>query len=252
MNFSIIIPAGFSSSKLSMNPLFDLNGTSILQHVYEIALKSCPDNIIIATNDERIASLAKKIGAIAHITLNRKLGSISHLQEVIHNSDIPIADILITLPCNMPFMPLSLIKKMVSILESKQDISIAALSCMIKETEASSDPNIIKVIPNAKNNILYLSRATIPYLQDEHHQAYNSPIYHQLTDLHAYRLEALNQFDKWPESPLETAENIELLRFLWYGYDIHHITTNTLPPSINNEQDLDKVVEYLNNPIQSN
>ena len=251
MNFNVIIPARYSSERLPGKPLKDLNGKPVIRRVYDQAVKSSAKRVIIATDDERIASIANQFGAEVCLTHAHHLSGTDRLQEVVENLCFAEEEIIVNVQGDEPFIPPANIDQLAAELASaKREIAMTTLYTPITRVEEIFSPDVVKVVTDKTGNALYFSRAPLPwdrksFSQTEKKLPAHSP-YKRHIGIYAYRAEQLNAFVRWEKSPLEMAEQLEQLRFLWNGHKIRAIQAQQIPPAgIDTKEDLEQARRKL-------
>ena len=251
MNFTVVIPARYASTRLPAKPLREIAGKPMIQHVYERACESLADNVIIATDDVRIEEAAKKFGARVCMTSVDHTSGTDRLQEVV--SQLQLADdaIVVNVQGDEPLIPAQVINQVAANLAAMPSASMATLSEPIHSLADFRNPNIVKVVADSQGKALYFSRAPIPWARD-HFAAQNVQdlpekfIAQRHIGIYAYRVALLNRFVTWPPAPLEKIESLEQLRVLWNG-DIIHIAQSVIavPGGVDTEEDLLRVKRLL-------
>jgi len=250
MSFSVIIPARYASTRLPGKPLLDIAGKPMIQHVYEQAAKSEAEQVIIATDDERIARVAKGFGAEVCITSSEHVSGTDRLQEVVQQLGFYSDDIVVNVQGDEPLIPPRVINQVAHNLAAVPDASIATLSESINDLESLLSPNAVKVVSDHNGYALYFSRAPIPWPRDEfstnQSKLPSSENFQRHIGIYAYRVKLLNDFVKWPPAPIEEMECLEQLRAMWNGARIHvDVADVELPPGVDTEEDLNRVRNLL-------
>ena len=212
MTFKVYIPARHASSRLPGKPLLRLAGKAILQHVYENARKSGAEEVVIATDDERIADAAINFGATVAYTHSRHLSGTDRIAEAVAARGEPDDHIIVNVQGDEPQLPASVIQQVAGIMESKPDIAIASVCEPFDHASEIDDPNIVKVVRATDQRALYFSRAPIPYVRDGRDA--NLANYRRHVGIYAYRVRYLKQFVGAPPGELEQLERLEQLRAL--------------------------------------
>ncbi len=255
MAFIVIIPARYASSRLPGKPLLDIAGKPMLQHVYEQARKSGAEQIIIATDDERIESAAHGFGAEVCMTSADHVSGTDRLQEVVTKYAFKDRDIIVNVQGDEPLIPPGNIEQVARLLAEDADAGMATLSEPISEIEELLNPNAVKVVSDKQGYALYFSRAPIPWARDEFAdgkslerrlESLPANNYQRHIGIYAYRVGFLHQFVQWPQAPIEAAESLEQLRAIWNGVRIKLAPAIEPPPvGVDTEQDLVRVREIL-------
>jgi 3-deoxy-manno-octulosonate cytidylyltransferase (CMP-KDO synthetase) len=224
MPFKIIIPARYASTRLPGKPLLDIAGKPMIQHVFDRANESEATQVIIATDDQRIASAAKAFGADVCMTKANHPSGTDRLAEVTQHYQFDDDDIIINVQGDEPCLPAELINQVADDLSQHTDADMATLFSLVEEEKQIFDPNIVKVITDQEGYALTFSRAPIPWLRDYFLQ--DKPLPSQLPHkrhigLYGYRASFLKQYAELTPCELEQAESLEQLRALYHGKKIH-------------------------------
>lgn len=248
MAFSVVIPARFSSSRFPGKPLADIAGKPMVQHVYERALQSEAERVIIATDDQRIADAAVSFGAEVCMTSSEHPSGTDRLQEVVHSLGFYADDIVVNVQGDEPLVPPRVINQVAHNLAAVPDASIATLSEPIEDLASVMNPNVVKVLTDTNGKALYFSRAPIPWPRDafsEEAGRSQFPVgvnYQRHIGIYAYRVKLLNDFVRWAPAPIEETECLEQLRAMWNGASIHVDVADELPPAgVDTPEDLERI-----------
>ncbi|WP_293265862.1 3-deoxy-manno-octulosonate cytidylyltransferase [Neptunomonas sp.] len=250
MGFSVIIPARFASSRLPGKPLVDIAGKPMVQHVYERALKSEAERVIVATDDERIAEVASGFGAEVCMTKADHPSGTDRLQEVVHTLGFYADDIVVNVQGDEPLIPPRVINQVAHNLKAEPDAGIATLSEPIEDITSLMNPNVVKVVTDYRGMAIYFSRAPIPWPRDEFSISQNempsSYKWQRHIGIYAYRVKMLNEFVRWSPAPIEETECLEQLRAMWNGARIHVEVADELPPAgVDTPEDLERLRELF-------
>ncbi|MDE0480902.1 MAG: 3-deoxy-manno-octulosonate cytidylyltransferase [Gammaproteobacteria bacterium] len=238
MTFSVIIPARFASTRLPGKLLLDLAGKPILQHTIERALASEASQVVVATDDERIAELGESSGASVVMTSPNHATGTDRIQEAAASLGLGGEEIVVNVQGDEPLIPIAAINQVARNLAQHEDAGIATLCEEITNQAEITDPNAVKVIRDEKGYALNFSRSPIP--QDE-----ASPDLRHI-GIYAYRVDFLNRFVQWPQSKPELSERLEQLRALSHGVKVHTgISSEQIPPGIDTEKDLEAARKFL-------
>ncbi|WP_114416401.1 3-deoxy-manno-octulosonate cytidylyltransferase [Marinospirillum perlucidum] len=255
-SFSVVIPARYASSRLPGKPLLQMAGKPMIQHVWEQARKSQAREVIVATDDERIAEAAQAFGARVCMTRSDHPSGTDRLQEVAAQLQMQAGEILVNVQGDEPLLPPALINQVAENLASHRQASIATLSEPITEIAAVFNPNIVKVVTDKEGLALYFSRSPQPWTRNHFHhrgqgnyQPESLPAdfpYQRHLGLYAYYVDFLNQYVTWKPAPLEEAEQLEQLRALWNGHRIHVAQAcEQHPHGVDTEEDYLRVKKHL-------
>jgi 3-deoxy-manno-octulosonate cytidylyltransferase (CMP-KDO synthetase) len=213
-----IIPARYASTRFPGKPLALIAGKPLIQRVVEQCQKAKSlAEVIVATDDERILSAAKKFCRVQMTAPTHPSGS-DRIAEVAGKIS---CDAVVNIQGDEPLIEPSVIDAVAGAL-AENEMSTAATR--IKNPAELDNPNVVKVVVNAAGRALYFSRRTIPYLRE----AASRPVSEQLAafaflkhlGIYGYRRETLFRLVKFPVSPLEAAEKLEQLRALENGIQI--------------------------------
>jgi 3-deoxy-manno-octulosonate cytidylyltransferase (CMP-KDO synthetase) len=249
--YRVVIPARFGSSRLPGKPLLPLAGKPMIQWVYERARRSGAQQVIVATDDDRIARLVRELGGDACLTAATHASGSDRIAEVARREGWPERDLIVNLQGDEPLMPEALIDQVAGLLAEQADADMATLSVPLESLAALLDPNVVKVVTDGRQRALYFSRAPIPWSRDGaaddgrcSQSSYIGARRH--LGLYAYRVSALLRVAGLPPSPLERIEKLEQLRALEAGMDIRVGHAVLAPgPDVNTAQDLAEVAALL-------
>ena len=243
MDFSVIIPARYASSRLPAKLLKDINGKTLIEHTYSNAVKSDASRVIIATDDVRIKTIAEDFGAEVCMTNDSHISGTSRLSEVVSVLNFQDDDVVVNLQGDEPMMSPSAINQVASNLSSS-GMSVATLCEKIDTEEAYFDENCVKVVYNSRGKAMYFSRSPIPAFRDS--AKINLDLCFRHIGLYAYRVNFLKDYTNMAISSLEMAEKLEQLTFLTHGFDIHVETSCTSTGyGVDTESDLIKVKKEI-------
>lgn len=225
MQFKIIIPARFASSRLPGKPLRTIVGKPMIQHVYERAMESDASEVIIATDDQRIAEVAKSFGADVCMTRDDHVSGTDRLAEVAQLRSFHGDDLVVNVQGDEPCLPALLINQVAADLAHHREAAITTLYSPLKEAKQVFDPNVVKVVVDAKGYAMYFSRAPIPWLRDHfNHPSVPDDLsmpHLKHVGMYAYRADFLHRYHELPPAPPEQYESLEQLRALYHGNRIH-------------------------------
>ncbi|WP_026375101.1 3-deoxy-manno-octulosonate cytidylyltransferase [Aestuariibacter salexigens] len=247
MNFTVIIPARFASSRFPGKPLVDIGGKPMIQHVYERAAESGASRIIVATDDARIASAVSAFGGQYCMTSAEHESGTERLAEVVDVKGLLAHEVVVNVQGDEPFIPPENIHQVAENLHQHQTAEMATLCVPISDVEDAFNPNIVKVITDKQGFALYFSRSVIPYDRSRFLDADNideiGDYYYRHVGIYAYRAGFIKQYVNMAPSGLEQIESLEQLRVLWHGEKIHVDVANKAPPhGIDSPQDLEKLL----------
>ncbi len=218
-DFVVVIPARYASVRLPGKPLRDINGKPMIQHVYERGKESSAGEVIVATDDQRIADAAEEFGATVCMTGDQHRSGSERIAEVCDIMHWDDDRVVVNLQGDEPAMPATLIDQCAALLDDRL-ADIATLASPIASPMDFEDPNVVKVITNDDGNAIYFSRAAIPYdrLGGEGDGAMSAALHHH--GIYAYRCGVLRRLVNAEPSKIEQSEQLEQLRALSLGMTI--------------------------------
>jgi len=246
MSYTIVIPSRYGSSRLPGKPLMDIAGKPMVQHVWERAKQSNATRVIIATDDEKIFSIASGFGAEVCMTATTHPSGTDRLQQVAEQLELDEEHIVVNVQGDEPQIPTSVIEQVAANLALASEASMATLCEPINTVSELLDPNAVKVVTDAMGMALYFSRAPVPFPRNcslsEDAKLPTPHAWFRHIGIYAYRVKFLHQYVKWKPTPLEQLEHLEQLRAMHYGARIHvEQARETVPGGVDTQQDLDTV-----------
>lgn len=241
MTFSVVIPARYAASRLPGKALLDIAGKPMIQRTFEQAQASAASAVYIATDDERIKTVAEGFGARVCMTSAEHRSGTDRLQEVAAQLQFSDQHIVVNVQADEPLIPPAAINQVADNLAADAAAGIATLCEAISSQEQIDNPNVVKVVIDNLGNALYFSRSAIPWQGSA--SARNC---FRHIGIYAYRVSTLNRFVQWPPSELEIQEKLEQLRALSNGVKIRvALCEQTIPPGVDTEHDLEAVRSFL-------
>ena len=216
VDFHVIIPARFQSSRLPGKLLMELHGQTVLERVYRQALQAHPQSITIATDSAAIFDEASGFGASVVMTDATHQSGTDRIAEVVSKGTFLPDDIIVNVQGDEPLIAPKLIAQVAHAL-SVAEAPMATLCWPIEEGDALANPNVVKVVRDSHNHALYFSRSCIPANRDD---PMNAQAVFRHIGLYAYRAAFLQELVRWPVCVIEEMEALEQLRVLWAGYKI--------------------------------
>ncbi len=244
MSFVVIIPARYSSTRLPGKPLLDVSGKSMIQRVWEQAVKSAASRVIIATDDQRIENAARQFGAEVCMTRDDHTSGTDRLAEVADCAGFGSEQIVVNVQGDEPLIPPEVIDQVASNLAGCPEAGVATLWESINTLADFNNPNVVKVVFSDDGIACYFSRAPIPWPRDGFENEKCCASRH--IGIYAYRVQQLRAFVNWPVAQMEKQESLEQLRFLSNGVQIHvSESIANVPGGVDTQDDLDAVNELL-------
>lgn len=215
MSVTIIIPARYASSRLPGKPLLAETGKTLIRHVVEAAGASkLARDVVVATDDERIAAEVASFGGRAVMTGADCASGTDRLAEAARILELDDDEIVVNVQGDEPEMPGECVDRLVELIDDG-DADIATLATPISAQEAQL-PNMTKVVLDQAGHAMYFSRAKIPADRD----SVGGVEYLLHHGIYAYRVSTLRRYAELGQTPAEQAEKLEQLRALEHGWSI--------------------------------
>lgn len=242
LDFHVIIPARYESTRLPGKLLLELEGVTVLERLYKQVLKAQAQSIIIATDSEVIANHARDFGAQVVMTATSHQTGTDRIAEVIAKEEFADDDIIVNVQGDEPLIAPELIRQVAGSLAQSSN-PMATLCWPIDNYEQIINPNIVKVVRDCHNNAMYFSRSAIPAHRDDPKSI--KQVFRHI-GLYAYRAAFLLDVVSWPICELEACEALEQLRVLWAGHKLRVDEAHTKPlQDINTWEDLVQARQLL-------
>ena len=250
LRFKVVIPARFGSTRLPGKPLLNIAGKPMIAHVCERAKEAEADEIIVATDDQRIFQAVSDLGFNVVMTHAEHQSGTERIAEVARLCGWSDKDFIVNLQGDEPLIPPAYIRDVACALAGQQQAGIATLAAQIIDPEEIFNPNAVKVVLNHAGSALYFSRAPIPWERDAFTQLNKQPSgklpYLRHIGMYAYTVDFLNRYCKWQPSVLESVESLEQLRILWQGEAVFVQTVDKTPAAgVDTHEDLLRVEQVL-------
>lgn len=249
MKIAAIIPARYASTRFEGKALADIGGKPMVQHVYERASRaSLVDQVIVATDDDRIAAAVREFGGRVEMTSRDHETGTDRLAEVAERID---ADIVVNVQGDEPLIEPAMIDEAITPLAEDPAIVMGTLKSRIRNLHDFLSPNVVKVVTDWEGFALYFSRSPLPNFRDKWNdlkdEAFLSGklLCYKHVGLYVYRRDFLLQFARLSPTYLELAEKLEQLRALESGYRIKVVATEYESIGVDTPADLEKVIEKL-------
>jgi len=241
-----LIPARYASTRLPGKALADLDGRPMIEHVYRrVAASRILSEVIVATDDLRIATRVHDFGGKARLTRATHTTGTDRLAEVAASLD---CDIVVNVQGDEPLLDPRSIDELVAPFASDRSLQITTLFRRIHDLAELSNPNVTKVVIDRAGFALYFSRSPIPYVRNP--PGGWPPLYRHI-GLYAYRRSALLVLAALEPTPLERAESLEQLRALEHGIRIKAVETEYESFGVDTPEDLEQVRRLLTMPASS-
>ena len=238
-SFNVVVPARYESSRLPGKPLADIAGKPMIQHVYERALKSGADQVVVATDDQRIIDVVESFSGVACLTASTHLSGSDRIVEAIELQGWPDDTVIVNVQGDEPMIQPELIQKVAADLIAHPEAGISTLCTSIENADDITNENVVKLVQDGQGYALYFSRAAIPH-------AGSSKIMKRHVGIYAYRASFLKWFTTLGACELEETESLEQLRALYHGAKIHVVEVDAVHGhGVDTEEDLQRVRELM-------
>lgn len=248
--FTVVIPARMASSRLPGKPLADIGGLPMVVRVAQRAWLSQAAQVVVAADDERIVQACQAYGVQALLTRQDHISGSDRLAEACQRLGLPSDAVVVNVQGDEPLIHPDLINDVARVLTERPEASMSTAAHAIGSVEEFTNPNVVKVVMDARQMALYFSRAPIPWWRDGQAAASfktlpnPAPLRH--IGIYAYRAGFLALFPQLAPAPIETMESLEQLRALWHGHQIAvHVTAQAPGPGVDTPEDLARVRQLL-------
>jgi 3-deoxy-manno-octulosonate cytidylyltransferase (CMP-KDO synthetase) len=232
----IVIPARYGSTRFEGKPLAEINGKPMIYHVYQRAKKAkFVDDVIVATDDERIKNAVEKFNGKAVMTSKEHRSGTDRVAEVARSIN---ADIIVNVQGDEPLISPEAIEQAVMPLIENNNIVMSTLMTKIAKSIEYEDPNTVKVVTDKEGFALYFSRSLVPYPREKE----RLKVYKHI-GIYVYRKNFLLELADMPQTSLERIEGLEQLRVLENGFKIKVIETDYNSISVDTPRDLEVIYE---------
>jgi 3-deoxy-manno-octulosonate cytidylyltransferase (CMP-KDO synthetase) len=242
MNTVAVIPARYASTRFPGKPLISIGGKTMIERVWERARQAkLVSKVIVATDDERIASVVRSFGGEVALTRADHRSGTERVAEVAaaHKE----AEILVNVQGDMPLIDPAAIDAAIEALGEDESVNMATLAVPISNAAEIMDPNVVKTVVDFDGNALYFSRAPIPWVRDRGGPVHAKHLKH--LGLYVFRREALLEFATFPQGDLERIEQLEQLRWLENGNRIRVAEIEQESVEVDTPEDVKRVEKML-------
>ena len=244
-----MIPARYASTRLEGKALADIAGKPMIQHVYERSAQAeSLDDVLVATDDERIAQIVSGFGGRYEMTATTHRSGTDRLAEVAARTD---CDVIVNIQGDEPMIEPEAIDAAVQPFLEGAGERFGTIATRISDIREHLEPSTVKVVVDQSGHALYFSRAPIPYFRLDHDEAWPAdrsrqhpvsgvwPLKH--IGLYAYTRETLLWYAGLEPTPLEQTEKLEQLRALENGCPIRVVEVDYSPIGVDTPEDLERV-----------
>jgi 3-deoxy-manno-octulosonate cytidylyltransferase (CMP-KDO synthetase) len=237
----VVIPARYGSTRLPGKPLVLLAGKTMIQRVYERAkLAQRADQVIVATDDERIVKAVEEFGGEARITRRDHRTGTERVAEVAAHVE---GDVFVNVQGDEPLLDPAAVDSAIGALLEEPQASISTVATPIKVPADIMDPNVVKTVLDFDGNALYFSRAPIPWVRDTANKVQVRHLKH--LGLYVFQRDALLEYPTLPQGELERIEQLEQLRWMENGWKIRVAEVEHDAVSVDVPEDVARVEKLL-------
>ena len=242
-NFHVVgvLPARWGSTRFPGKPLHPIAGKPLIQHVWERCQQCYQlEEILVATDDERILEAVANFGGRAEMTSLRHPTGTDRIAEALQGA--PQATHVVNIQGDEPLIDPALIDELAAAMTADPSLDMAtAANPLDPDDPAVGDPNVVKVVTALDGRALYFSRSPLPYFR---HAVPGLPVLRH-KGIYAYSRRFLERFVTWPPSPLEKAESLEQLRALENGASIKVLLTIDASPGVDTPEQAREIERLL-------
>jgi 3-deoxy-manno-octulosonate cytidylyltransferase (CMP-KDO synthetase) len=245
MGFCVLIPARLASTRLPGKPLADIAGQPMIVRVAQRALASSARRVVVAADSAEILEACRAHGIEAVLTRSDHATGSDRLAEACELLGLSADELIVNVQGDEPLIEPALIDAVAGLLAALPEASMATAAHPIDDVGEFTNPNVVKVVLDARGLALYFSRAPIAWWRDGFAAGIHSlpdprPLRH--VGLYAYRAGFLRAFPALAPAPMERTEALEQLRAMWHGHRIAvHVTTTAPGTGVDTPEDLERV-----------
>ncbi len=254
MKTCCVIPARFASTRLPGKPLALIDGVPMIVRVVRQVSLADLDHVVVAVDDERVRDVVADAGFEALMTRPDHPSGSDRVMEVVTSMGWGDDDIVINVQGDEPLIPPMVISQLADTLAAEPALHMATLSEPLSTPDDFSNPNVVKVVCDARGDALYFSRAPIPYPRD-HMQTLHETVRTEALEqtgasrhigIYGFRVAGLRTFVGLTHSRLEQIERLEQLRWLEAGHRLRVIEASmAVPGGVDTPEDLARVASVL-------
>jgi 3-deoxy-manno-octulosonate cytidylyltransferase (CMP-KDO synthetase) len=247
VTFTVLIPARMASTRLPNKPLADIAGLPMIVRVAQRVRSGVPPatRIVVAADSPAILQACQSHGVDAVLTRQDHPSGSDRLAEACDTLKLSDDAIVVNVQGDEPLIAPALVMAVAELLQQRPEASMSTAAHPISEAAEFNNPNVVKVVLDARQLALYFSRAAIPYWRDRPAAAVAalaSPAPLRHIGIYGYRAGFLRQFPRLPQAPVEATEALEQLRAMWHGHRIAvHVTAEAPGVGVDTPEDLERV-----------
>lgn len=244
MSFSVIIPARLASTRLPDKPLADIHGLPMIVRVARRAALSQARQVVVATDAHEVQAACAAHGVRALLTRADHVSGSDRLAEACEQLGLDGRELVVNVQGDEPLIAPTMIDACAALLSQREDCVMATVGHALDDAAEFANPNVVKLVADARSTALYFSRAPIPWWRDAPASTpgFQPGAVLRHVGLYAYHAGFLRRFPGLAVSPLEQIESLEQLRVLWHGERIAvHISAEKPGPGVDTPEDLARV-----------
>ncbi|MCZ2291528.1 MAG: 3-deoxy-manno-octulosonate cytidylyltransferase [Burkholderiales bacterium] len=248
MSFTVLIPARLASTRLPRKPLADIGGHPMVVRVAQRVAGSGAERVVVAADDEEIVAACRAHGVQALMTRRDHASGSDRLAEACVALGLDGDQVIVNVQGDEPLIDPALVARTAALLASQPDCVMGTAAHPITDPAELHNPNVVKVVLDARGRALYFSRAAIPHWRDAPAATTLpvAPVPLRHIGIYAYRAAFLRRFPTLPAAPIEQTEALEQLRVLWHGERIAvHVTADAPGVGVDTPEDLERVRRLL-------
>jgi len=251
MSYTVLIPARLASTRLPKKPLADIAGLPMVVRVAQRVSAGLPAGtpVVVAGDSPEILQACQQHGVQAVLTRQDHPSGSDRLAEACDLLHLPDDSLVVNVQGDEPLIDPALVSAVAELLTQRPEASMSTAAHPIHEVADFLNPNVVKVVLDARHLALYFSRAPIAWWRDGFAQgvkALPSPAPLRHIGLYGYRVGFLRQFPQMAQAPLEVTEALEQLRAMWHGHRIAvHVTPHAPGAGVDTPEDLERVRRLL-------
>ena len=249
MTYTVLIPARLGSSRLPNKPLADIAGLPMVVRVAQRVSGAGPDGatprVVVAADSGEIIDACHRHGVEAVLTRQDHSSGSDRLAQACEILGLQGDEVVVNVQGDEPLMDPHLVRDVAGLLRQDERASMSTAACAIDDLAEFCNPNVVKVVLDARGGAMYFSRAPIPWWRDGPSQAKAQlptprPLRH--IGIYGYRVSFLRMFPQLSQSPQELIESLEQLRALWHGHRIAVQVATVAPGAgVDTPEDLERV-----------
>ena len=237
-----VIPSRWASTRLPGKSLVDICGKPLVQWVVEAAGRaSLIDELLVATDDQRIIDAVEPLGIRAVMTSPDHPSGTDRIAEAVEGMD---ADLVVNIQGDEPLLDAELLDQLVRVMSENSGWDMATAATVILDAADIEDVSVVKVVTAENGRALYFSRSVIPFVRDND-AGFNKNLYMRHLGVYVYRRGFLEKLVNTSPCVLENAEKLEQLRALYIGANMVVVETDDIGIGVDTPEDVVRVEKII-------